>query len=40
MHNMSDYFEKIEQVMREKGITELDIWNMDEISFRIGSEKA
>ena len=36
---MSDYFEKIQQVMREKGIRELDIWNMDETSFRIGCGK-
>ncbi len=40
VHDMSDYFEKIERVMREKGITELDIWNMDETGFRIGCGKA
>ena len=33
VHNMSNYFEKIKQVMREKGITELDIWNIDETRF-------
>lgn len=32
-HDMSDYFEKIERVMREKGITELDVWNMDKTGF-------
>ena len=37
---MSDYFEKIEWVMREKGIIELDIWNMDETGFRISCGKA
>lgn len=26
--------------MREKGITELDIWNMEETGFRIGCELA
>ena len=40
VHDMSNYFEKIEQVMREKGITELDVWNMDETGFRIGCGKA
>ena len=40
MHDMSDYFEKIERVTREKGITELDIWNMDETGFLIGYGKA
>lgn len=29
-------FEKIERVGREKGIKELDVWSMDETSFRIG----
>ena len=33
MHNMSNYSEKIERVMKEKGIIELDIWNMDETGF-------
>lgn len=37
---MGDYFEKIERVMREKRITKLDVWNMDETSFRIGCGKA
>ena len=40
VHNMGDYFEKIERVMREKRITKLDVWNMDETSFRIGCGKA
>ena len=40
VHDISDYFEKIERVMREKGITELDVWNMDGTGFRIGSGKA
>ena len=37
---MSDYFEKIERVMRENGITDLDVWNMDETGFRIGCGEA
>ncbi len=37
---MSSYFEKIEWVMREKGVTELDMWNMDKINFQIGCGKA
>ncbi len=40
VNEMSSYVEKIEWVMREKGITELDIWNMDETGFRIGCGKA
>ena len=40
VHDMSNYFEKIEWVMREKKITELDIWNIDETRFWIGSGKA
>ena len=40
VHDMSNYFEKIEQVMMEKGITESDVWNMDETGFRIGCWKA
>lgn len=40
VHDMSDYFEKIQQVMREKGITEFNIWNMHETGFRIGCGKA
>ena len=36
VHEMSDYFEKIEQVIREKKITELDIWNIDKTGFQIG----
>lgn len=37
---MSNYFEKIERVIREKNIKELDIWNMDETRFWISCEKA
>ena len=33
VHDMSNYFEKIERVMREKEIIDLDIWNMDETEF-------
>ena len=40
VHDMSNYFEKIERITREKGITELDVWNMDETGFRIGCGKA
>ena len=40
MYNMSDYFEKIGRIIREKGITKLDIWNIDETKFRIGCGKA
>ncbi len=40
MHDISDYFEKIQRVMREKGVAELDVWNMDESGFRIGCGKA
>lgn len=36
---MSSYFEKIEQVIMEKGITELDIQNIDEIGFSISCGK-
>ena len=39
VHDISDYFEKIERVMREKGITKLDLWNMDETGFQIGCGK-
>ena len=37
---MSNYFEKIERIMREKGITELDMWNIDKTGFRIRCGKA
>ena len=40
VNDMSDYFEKIERVMREKGTTKLDVWNMDETGFQIGCGKA
>ena len=32
VNDVSDCLEKLERVMREKGITELDVWNMDETS--------
>ena len=37
---MSDFIEKIERVIREKKITKLDIWNIDETKFWIGCGKA
>ena len=37
---MSDYFEKVERVISEKEITDLDIWKMDETGFRIGYREA
>ncbi len=37
---MSDYFEKVERVISEKEITDLDMWKMDETGFRIGYRKA
>ncbi len=37
---MSDYFEKVERFRSETGITDLDVWNMDETGFRIGCGKA
>ena len=40
VNDKSDYFEKIERVMREKGTTKLDVWNMDETGFQIGCGKA
>lgn len=33
MYNISNYFKKIQQVIREKGITELDIKNINKIRF-------
>lgn len=33
-------FKKIVQIIREKKITELNIWNMDETRFQIDFEKA
>lgn len=38
--DMTDYFHKLETVMTEKGITEVDVWNMDETGFRIGCGRA
>ena len=38
--DMKDYFDKLERAMKEKGITEVDVWNMDETGFRIGCERA
>ena len=37
---MRDYFYKLKAVMRDKGITEVDVWNMDETGFRIGCGRA
>ena len=42
-HNVADmqsYFQKLETAMKEKGITEVDVWNMDETGFRIGCGRA
>ncbi len=33
VHDMNDYFEKVERVIREKEITNLDLWNVDETRF-------
>lgn len=33
---MSDNFERIQWIIREKGITGLDVWNTDETNFQIG----
>ena len=40
VHDMAEYFSKLERVMKEKGITQLDVWNMDETGFRIGCGRA
>lgn len=39
MHNINDYFKKIERVIRGKKITELDILNIDKIDSRTGCKK-
>lgn len=36
VHDMAEYFSKLDRVMKEKGITEFDVGNMDETGFRIG----
>lgn len=36
LEDMTEYFNKLKRVMKEKGITEVDVWNMDETGFRIG----
>ena len=38
--NMTAYFIKLEAVMKEKEITELNVWNINETSFRINCDKA
>lgn len=40
VNNMSNYFKKIEWVMREKRITELNLLNINETSFQNSCEKA
>ncbi len=40
VNDMASYFGKLERVMKEKGITEVDVWNMDETGFRIGCGRA
>ena len=37
--NMTSYFIKWEKVMKEKEITELKVWNMNETSFRIDCDR-
>jgi transposase-like protein len=36
---MSEYFSKLSRVIREKRITDDDVWNMNETSFRIDCDK-
>lgn len=33
MHNMNNYFKMIEQIMKQKKITKLDIQNIDKTEF-------
>lgn len=40
IYDISNYFEKVECVISEKGITDLDVWYMDEISYWIRCRKA
>ena len=37
---MKDYFDKLKRAMKEKSITEVDVWNIDKISFRISCGRA
>lgn len=39
VHDMDDYYKRIEQVIREKKIIKLDVWNIDETSFEINCGK-
>lgn len=40
VHNISNYFEKIQQVIKKKKIIELDVKNIDKTEFWIGYRKA
>lgn len=40
VEDMTAYFTKLETAVKEKGITELDVWNMDGKDFRIGCGRA
>ena len=40
LEDMTEYFNKLERVIKEKGITAVDVWNMDETGFRIGCGRA
>ena len=35
LKNMTEYFNKLERMMKEKSITAVDVWNMNETDFRI-----
>ncbi len=39
LQDMSEYFSKLSRVIREKRITDDDVWNMNETSFRIDCDK-
>jgi trans-2-enoyl-CoA reductase len=40
LQDMSEYFSKLSRIMREKGIIDDDVWNMDETGFRIDCGRA
>ena len=40
LEDMTEYFNKLERCMKDNGINELDVWNMDETGFRIGCGRA
>lgn len=39
VQGISNYFEKVESVIKEKMFTDLDVWKIDETSFQIDFEK-